>query len=145
MKAFITFLAGILIATCSLAADEPSRFSYQWWLNWFYKFIDDPISLFTFVLAISTILLWLDTRGLRKIGIEEARGNKEALVVATIAANAAKKAAEVAESALLNVERPYILVTVSDFSIGTNSVDSNGNLFHPVVTVIPPIKSSLQK
>lgn len=83
---------------------EPRRFSCEWWANWFYKFIDDPISLFTFVLAISTILLWLDTKGLRKLGIEGASGSKAAFVVATTAANAAKESAEAAKKTVETME-----------------------------------------
>lgn len=59
---------------------------------------DAWVALFTLALTVSTGLLWLDTRK---------------------SANAALKAANVAERALIELERPYIFVDVSNTKITT--------------------------
>jgi len=66
---------------------EPFR---QWLVTLYQKTIDDPVALFTLVLAISTILLWFVTRK---------------------SANAARDAAEV----LPATERPYVLIIGGGF------------------------------
>lgn len=78
---------------------ESGRFSFGWWLKWFYKFIDDPISLFTFILAISTILLWADTRRLRILANQQSTDTKESLIISKQAADAAKISADAATAA----------------------------------------------
>ena len=70
----------------------------------------------------------------RDTSARQAAETVSALSISKEAADAAKKAAEVAESALLNIERPYLFVSASSFKIGINSTDSAGSRYHPVVT-----------
>ncbi|WP_412021920.1 hypothetical protein [Burkholderia cepacia] len=44
--------------------------------DWRRKFRDDPLELFTFVLAISTIALWFKTNRLRRLGARQADDTK---------------------------------------------------------------------
>jgi len=89
---------------------EPRRFSCQWWLNWVYKFIDDPIVLFTFVLAISTIFLWRDTRGLRLMANQQSTDMKESLNIAKAAADTAKRTVDAMEATAELQLRAYVFV-----------------------------------
>ncbi len=76
---------------------------------------DAWVALFTFVLGVSTILLWLETRRLAKDG-ERSSG------AAVKAANAAEKAANVAETALKAANRPIVAIqnlTLVSHAIGT--------------------------
>lgn len=68
----------------------PSVVSNSWIDSWRERFQNDPITAFTLILAISTIFLWFDTRGLRKLGQHQARDTQVALRISRDAANAAK-------------------------------------------------------
>ncbi len=77
------------------------------------------LAVFTWRLWVSTNKLWGESRA--------------ASTIAKTSADAAKKAAEVAESALLNVERPYLLITASAFNIGAKTTDGTGSFYHPTI------------
>ncbi|MBR8344250.1 hypothetical protein [Burkholderia ambifaria] len=80
--------------------------------KWKDKVFDDPVELFTMILAIFTALLWWSTR---RLWIEA----RDAGAVAKTSADAAKMAAEVARdsaSAYINTERAWISL---------DSIDSN--------------------
>jgi hypothetical protein len=110
-------------------SEKESRDSDLWHgiKAWVFKFAEDPIALFTFVLAFFTIRLWKSTDKLW----QEAR---DAGITAKVAANAAEKAAKVAENALLNVERPYLVVSASQFTTGIRSDTASASQYLPVVT-----------
>lgn len=71
--------------------------------NLWEKTTSDPIAFFTFVLAVSTIGLWVATVFLYRAGERQ-------IAVSHTAADAAKKSAEVSERALVDLERAYIFV-----------------------------------
>jgi hypothetical protein len=86
---------------------KPNSRWYSSWLlmsRWISRLIDDPVALFTFVLAISTILLWRETKRLAK-GAEAQSDHIE------VTANAAKTSANVAVTTLRDLERPYVFVS----------------------------------
>ena len=76
----------------------------SWNEIWLEKLRDDPIVAFTLVLAISTVLLWIDTRGLRRLAQRQAADTTKALGIATVAAEAAKKSADASLATL----RPWL-------------------------------------
>ncbi len=84
-------------------AEKPSL---GFWANWRHKFQDDPIVFFTLVLAISTILLWRDTKGLRSVAIRQAKDTREALFIAKQSADAATKSVD---DAVLR-DRAYVFI-----------------------------------
>ena len=115
-------------------AHNPSRFSSEWWANWLYRFIDDPIILFTLVLAISTVLLWLNTRGLRKLANSQSHDIKESLNLAerTAAATMLQTRASVA------VQIPK--VAFSTWKLALEPLDGNSGV-DPVPPGVPPAGS----
>lgn len=79
-------------------------------LQEFLTKLNDPIAIFTFVLAISTVLLWLDTNGLRRQAAKQSEDMEQSLKIGKIAAEAANKSAEVAEKSLERLERPFLFI-----------------------------------
>jgi hypothetical protein len=71
----------------------------------------EPISIFTLVLAISTVLLWRDTNGLRRLAAKQSKDMENSMRTASTAANAAKKSADVAEQSLEYLERPFVFIS----------------------------------
>lgn len=64
------------------------------------------VAAFTGILAISTILLWLDTRRLRKRADKQSVDMDKSIAVANKAADAAALSAK----SLINVERPWLVI-----------------------------------
>ncbi len=95
--------------------------------NWLENHNGAITAIATIFLAIFTWRLWVSTNRLWG-------ESKKAGAVAEKAADAARKAAEVAESALIKVERPYLLITTSEFNMGVMTTDNTGSFYHPVVT-----------
>ena len=110
--------AGLAPSRSISASDQPkaaepasgpsTATSHGWPSIWADKFRDDPIVAFTLVLAISTILLWIDTRGLRKMAQKQAVDTQDALQIAREASQAAKKSAD---ASLLSL-RPWVSCSV---------------------------------
>lgn len=75
--------------TAEPASAPPNATSHSWPRIWADKFRDDPIVAFTLVLAISTILLGLETRKLRKAAQKQAVDTQDALQIARDASQAA--------------------------------------------------------
>ena len=71
----------------------------------------DPITFFTLVLAISTVLLWRDTNGLRRLAAKQSEDMERSLQIGKIAAEAARKSADVAERSLELLERPFLFIS----------------------------------
>lgn len=78
--------------------------------HWLTKFSEDPVVTFTVVLAISTILLWWETRGLRLAAKGQAKDTKDALTIARDAADAAKQSADLAVSEFSASHRAWVRV-----------------------------------
>lgn len=82
------------------------------------------IAAFTVILGISTILLWLDTRGLRKLADKQSSDMRESLDIAKQSADAATKTAEVIETYAIRQTRAYVYLEILTFNwrIGTPKV-----------------------
>lgn len=109
---------------------QPS--SHKPWTEvWREKLRDDPIVAFTLVLAISTVLLWIDTRGLRHLAQRQATDTAHALEIASGAANAAKKSADASLIAL----RPWLSCDIE--IVGPLTFDGivNGTSTSPLVPI----------
>lgn len=94
--------------TAEPASAPSSATSHSWPSIWVDKFRDDPIVAFTLVLAISTILLGLETRKLRKAAQKQAVDTQDALQIARDASQAAQKSAD---ASLLSL-RPWVSCSV---------------------------------
>jgi hypothetical protein len=74
------------------------------------------IAIFTVVLAFSTILLWWETRRLARGAKEQAADFLRSVEASERAAAAAQKGADVAERALVGVQRPVLILDIVDFN-----------------------------
>ena len=79
----------------------------EWWIRFFIRTVDDPITFFTLVLAASTVGLWIVTWRSEAI---QGRHTLKSLSISRRMAKAAQESADIARSALRDVERPYIIV-----------------------------------
>jgi hypothetical protein len=91
---------------CYQAAEKSGRSTEECKSFW-EKTTSDPVAMFTLILAISTVGLWVATFSLYRAGERQ-------IAVARTAADAAEKSAEVSERALTDLERAYIFVAKID-------------------------------
>ncbi|MEN2474255.1 hypothetical protein [Burkholderia sp. GS2Y] len=80
--------------------------------RWFAKFSEDPVEIFTFVLAVSTVLLWWDTNGLRRLGNRQSIDMRKSLEVAERAADAAIAANQLNRDSFAIEYRPWVSVKI---------------------------------
>jgi hypothetical protein len=87
---------------------------------------DDITALATLVVAVFTGTLWWTTKGMMQVAEDQRRDSLEAIAASKLAAEAARKSAEVAERAFLEHERPWIFrSTVQMTPRGTPDVSAN--------------------
>jgi hypothetical protein len=77
----------------------------EWWIGFPATTVEDPIALFTLVLAISTIGLWFVTW---QSSIDQHRMTRKALVATRRSANAARDQVSISRRALVDTERAYM-------------------------------------
>lgn len=82
----------------------------EWFVRFFIRTVDDPVTFFTLVLAISTVGLWIVTWSSEN---RQGRHTLAALKVARRAAEAAQKSAEVAERTLEQTSAPYLDISIA--------------------------------
>src|SRR3569623_2089635 len=95
-----------------MAGAPPSLYSYgfgSWLAHWRDALAWDPVALFTVVLAISTIGLWIATRRLWKGAEAQARDLARSADAAAASAQASADAARIANAAI----RPWVRFRVS--------------------------------
>ena len=92
-------------------------------LAWSQKFEEDPIELFTLALAVSTIFLWADTNGLRKLALKQSEDMQASLQIARDAANAAVQANDISRDIFVATERPWVTAAIRAGSPLTYDVD----------------------
>jgi hypothetical protein len=96
--------------------------------SWYEPFFEKPtdtllvvfnglLALFTWRLYVATAGLFDETKGLRTAADQQARDMATSLAISRDGAEAAKKAANVAEAALIVAERPYLLADEPKFKI----------------------------
>jgi hypothetical protein len=82
------------------------------WISSFFelKLTDVIIAIFTVVLAVKTSGLFVETAGLRSAADKQSLDMQESIAVAKRSADAAQKAAEIAEKSLSNTERAFVFM-----------------------------------
>ena len=115
---------------CYHSAEKTGRSAEECKSFW-ERTTSDPVAMFTLVLAISTVGLWVATISLYRAGERQ-------IAVAHTAANAAQKSAGVSERALIDLERAYIFVEKIDSNVAeffnTNLAWTDGRYF-PIFTL----------
>jgi len=84
--------------------------SSNWIIIWKEKLINDPIVLFTLVLAAFTVMLSLDTRGLRKVAQKQAKDTQKSLDIAKQAADAATDTVKAMKDTSERQLRAYLVI-----------------------------------
>jgi hypothetical protein len=97
-------------AQCTKGENWREVFAFRWCIFWSYVTPEQMTALFTVVLGLSTIGLWLATMRLSRMAEKQAIDMKASIAVAKESADAAKKSAKVAEDALTVLEKPYVFI-----------------------------------
>jgi hypothetical protein len=77
---------------------------------------ETTIAAFTAVLALSTILLWWETRRLARGAKEQAADFRRSVEAAERSALASQKSADVAERALVGLQRPILVMSIIEYN-----------------------------
>jgi hypothetical protein len=77
-------------------------------ITYWERTVDDPVALYTAILALFTVIMGIGTLGLVFVTAKQASDNQEAVKASVRSAKAARRSARTAESALTDLERPWV-------------------------------------